>query len=667
MKHQLFDLETNGLLDHPDLRIHCLVTVDLDTERMYSYVPPEWVDRVDCEGTIEEGLEVLTRATRLHGHNIAGYDYPVIERLHPEVGARLSSEMLDTLRMSQQMFFSNMMERSARCRNAAGRSEEKREARLPKALLRKHSLEAWGHRLRLQKGEYLKNQGGASPEFTPELLEYCQRDVWINVRLLHYLREHGADFGWPVPSVESMLVESRVAHILGRQERNGVGFDLAEAAGLAAQLSARREELTTELRSTVPPWWAPDGPRGGIVYSKRRNRTKGWGVAPVNDAGRLLSPSDGGSEARTKVKLVEFNPGSGHHIANRLKKLYGWEPGEDDFTPTGQPRTDEETLAHLPYPIIPKLLEWLTVNKRLGQLSEGKQAWLKVEKNGLIHGRVNPTGTRTSRMSHFNPNLAQVPKVSKPYGRECRSLFHPTRPDWVQVGCDASGIELRMLAHRMALYDGGAFAREVVEGDCHAAWQAITGLYSRDYQKTLTYADLYGAGDRKRGLIIIRDWREAYSRGDASTPPPGLEYATDLGKQVKAKLMAQVPALAMVQEACRRAYRSGYILALDGRVNACGAEHATLNDVLQSDGGILMKWALVGFADRLHSAGYAHGRDYGWMLNVHDEWQLEAPPAHAEEIGSLAVASIEEAGRQLEVRCPLTGEFKIGSNWAETH
>jgi DNA polymerase I-like protein with 3'-5' exonuclease and polymerase domains len=196
---------------------------------------------------------------------------------------------------------------------------------------------------------------------------------------------------------------------------------------------------------------------------------------------------------------MEFNPGSRNHIAYWLKRKYNWEPLV--YTDSGEPQLDEDVLKSLPYPEASFLLEYFLVDKRLGQIAEGEQAWLKcVDADGRIHGYINGNGAVTSRMSHSKPNLAQVPRVGSPYGQECRSLF-TAQFGWNLVGIDASGLELRMLAHYLARYDGGEYVKAILEGDIHSFNMNALGLTDRNKSKTFIYAWLYGAGDEKLGLI----------------------------------------------------------------------------------------------------------------------------------------------------------------------
>jgi DNA polymerase I-like protein with 3'-5' exonuclease and polymerase domains len=262
-------------------------------------------------------------------------------------------------------------------------------------------------------------------------------------------------------------LEHEVATLCFKIEQNGWPFDVRKATELYSRLAQRREELKVELQGLFDPWEEVDR----VVTYKRDNKK--------------LEVKAG--DTRTYYKTVVFNPGSRQHIQRCLETKYGWKP--EVFTPSGQAKIDEETLKRLEYPEAKKLAEWFLVEKRIGQLAEGDQAWLKLERNGKVHGSYNTNGAVTGRATHSNPNIAQVPSGSAEYGRECRELFG-CPPGWKLVGADYSGLELRCLAHYMATFDNGAYGREVVEGDVHTANQKAAGLPTRNNAKTFIYAFL---------------------------------------------------------------------------------------------------------------------------------------------------------------------------------
>jgi len=662
----VFDIETTPVNKEdprslPDT-IHCIVVADVETEQMWQYGPGS------ADGGVDEGVRHLQCASRLIGQDIARFDIPVLEHIYKDRWT-WDGEIFDTHAVSRLVYASNMVPRSIAFHRSAGRDEAAREALMPKALFHKHNLEAWGYRLEIPK-RYADADVSFYERWSPELQERCYWDVQLTGRLYEHLLTKAAESDWEVCSLQSMLTESRCAYIIGQQERNGVGFDAAAAGELFAELSAERERLEKRLREAVPAWIWPKGRPKTPKRSCVRRKNLPWPVTYT--IGAEYQP----------IQVVEFQPSSPQQRwlvlegrearAERLHQEsapgpvgYGWRAS--DFTDEGQARTDEETLTDLPFPIIPDLLRYLTVAKRLGQLSDGKNAWLKCETQGRIHGAVHITGTRTSRASHFKPNLGQVPKVTSLYGTDCRRLFTPTRHDWVQVGIDAKGLELRMLAHRLARYDGGAFIETVLAGDPHLLWMGSTGIVIRDNQKTWTYAFLYGAGNEKLGLIILADWRDAYQKGLKSEPAPGLEYAEELGKDSKKRLLRHFRALDRLLEACAEAHARGWIRGLDGRILACPSEHGALNDLLQSDGTILVKHAMPIWHRRATREIGPHGRRWAQMLWVHDEHQFESTREVAEPLGGIVCDAITEAGLSLGVRCRMDGQLSVGKNWAETH
>jgi DNA polymerase I-like protein with 3'-5' exonuclease and polymerase domains len=286
--------------------------------------------------------------------------------------------------------------------------------------------------------------------------------------------------------------------------------------------------------------------------------------------------------------------------------------------------------------------EYLLLQKRIGQV----ESWLEALKpDGRVHGKVITNGAVTGRMTHSSPNMAQIPNAGSIYGHECRECW-TVEDGNVLVGCDASGLELRMLAHYMK--DDG-YVRTVTEGsskdgtDVHTVNQRAAGLATRDNAKTFIYAFLYGAGDAKIGSIVGGSAKE--------------------GAKLKAKFLAQTPSLARLLERVKRTAATGAVPGLDGRRIWVRSEHAALNSLLQGAGAIVMKKALCLFHDKVK----ANKWPVKLVVNVHDELQWETLPEFAEITGKACVESIEEAGKHFNLRCPVTGEYKIGRSWKETH
>jgi DNA polymerase-1 len=679
----IFDIETDGLLDELT-KVHSLVIQDGDSGTVLSCA-----DR--GEFPIQLGLKALMEADEIIGHNIIRFDIPALQKVYPWFAPK--GLVTDTLVLSRLLLPELKV------------SDEKLVAKktLPANLRGAYSLEAFGYRLGLWKGDYAKmmEAQGLDPwaSWNPEMQEYCEQDVAVNARLWRWLRRLWLDSTKPegerVPhSDRSVRMEMEVAKIVARQERWGFAFDVAAAAKLYAQLVGERTRLEALLKQTFKPWLAPDGDM--VVKNTRRVKRKdlppiGWETTARGD---VKKDKDGNPIPRyvielyeegsryTKFKQVEFNPGSRHHIASRLSALYGWKPQE--FTDSGEPKVDETVLSQLPWPEAALLTEYLTVEKRIGQIAEGKQAWLKKERNGRIHGGVLTCGAVTRRMTHSNPNVAQVPKVvtndrgevlwgyEGGYGADCRNLFTSTA-GFVLVGCDADALELRCLAGYMARYDGGAYIDTILKGnkadgtDMHTVNAKALGLdpkkayqidgksvSGRDIAKTWFYAFIYGAGD----------WKLGYTMGIRGSD----KVLRAAGAQSRESFLTNLPALGkLVDMVKKRARTRGFLVSLDGGKLTVRKAHAALNTLLQSAGAIIMKVALVILDKDLQAAGLVPGVDYEFCANIHDEWQIDVRPQHVDLVKRLAADSIRKAGEELEFKCPLAGNADSGSNWKETH
>jgi len=481
-----------------------------------------------------------------------------------------------------------------------------RKKDFPKNMIGRHSLEAWGHRI----GNYKSHIVTDWKEFTQEMLDYCVQDVEVTATLYNILTQS--------KQPEALELEHKVAQIIFRQEQHGFSFDRTAAEKLFSKLNTRRLELEEELQNIFPP----------IV-----EKTKF--IPKVNNKSRGYIK---GQEI-IKEKTVPFNPSSRMHIAQRLKEKYNWQP--EEFTPDGKPKVDETVLEKLEYSEAKILSEHFLIEKRIAQLAVGAQAWLKQEKDGRIHGNCNTNSTVTGRASHTHPNLGQVPSVIKPFGKECRQLFRAS-PGYKLVGIDISGLEVRMLAHYLAKYDNGDYADVVINGDIHTKTQELAGLDTRDIAKRFYYCFLYGGGVTKIAQVTGKKVGEA--------------------SKIKKRFLNNLPALNKLITDVQHASQRGYILGLDGRHVKVRSQHSALNTLLQSGGAIVCKQWLVEFDKAVKRLP-----DVQQVVWVHDEVQVECNPEDAETVGQAAVDAIVTAGKHFNLRIPLTGEYKIGETWADTH
>ena len=577
MEEIVFDIEANGL--QPD-KIWCIVAKPLG-KPVVSFGP----------NAIDEGITFLQSADVLIGHNILGFDMPVINKLH---GVDLSKKVIkDTLVMSR--LFNPVRENG-------------------------HSLKTWGYIVGFPKNEQPEDWDG----FSDEMLKYCQQDVILNEKVYQRLLKEGENFG-----EDSIALEHGVAEVLKQQEDNGFEFNQEYAMMLVAQLKERMFEVEKEVQKVFKPKMVDIKQ---VVPKLKKDGTLSKSGLTAEEYDRLIESGD--YKPFMRQKLQDFNLGSRKQIGEYLTD-FGWKPNR--FTPTGLPIVDESSLAKVKdIPEARLIAEFLLLKKRIAQID----SWiLAVQKDNRVHGFVIPNGTITGRMSHRSPNVAQVPSLSSEYGKECRSCW-TVKDGYKLVGIDASGLELRMLAHYMNDED---YTHEVTEGDIHTANQKAAGLKSRNQAKTFIYAFIYGAGDAKIGSVVGGNQRD--------------------GAKLRKSFLDNNPSLKLLRERVSKAAKRGYLKGLDGRKIYVRSEHAALNSLLQGGGAIVMKRALL----MLQSLIKLNALDAKFVANIHDEWQMEVREDLADFVGELAVGCIEKAGEYYKLRCPLTGEYKIGGDWSETH
>ncbi len=420
----------------------------------------------------------------------------------------------------------------------------------------------------------------------------------------------------PLPPIpEWIKVEHQAAHLLQQQEEHGWYFDERAAQQLTSTLLTELQETYQLLRDRHP---YVEGP---VFTPKRDNRTQGY----VKGA-----PS---------TRLKEFNPTSRDHQAWILKTFYGWKPSQ--LTATGKPIIDEPILKEIGSEVSMMFLRCLTVQKMLGLLSEGVNAWLKLVTNARIHHHCS-VATSTFRCAHRHPNLAQVPSDDR-----FRKLFLPS-PGMVMVGADLSGIELRMLSHFLARYDGGRYADILLTGDIHQVNADKIGI-SRKLVKTVTYAFLYGAGDEKIG--------HSYDKLLSS------QAAKKKGKEIRAAYIDAIDGLDQLLAGIKTASERGYLKAIDGRKIMVDSPHKALNYCLQGNSAILAKkWMLISHDNIKQLNLTAHQLGF-----IHDELQYECPESESSTLCESLVLASCQAGESYNLRVRIDAEAKVGRDWSETH
>lgn len=622
----IVDIETNGLLypwgrsgqPSPVLdKVHCMVVKDVVTAEQWQFTNSVYATGLQ---SIEEGItQLLNSASVLVGHNILRFDDAALRRLYPTI-YKPTGRLFDTQIMSRCVWPDTKTDDFSRVRLHKGALQPKH--------IGSHSLEAWGIRLGVHKGSIQKDQGEDwFKHYSQEMLDYCTQDVAVTAALYKTIMGKA-------PSPRMTELEHSFAAVIAGQEIAGFCFNVPAAETLTAELMTQRAALLEGLANLFPP---------RII--------------------KYLTPK----KLIPREKSIPFNPASRDQVAYNFITKYGWKPSKvsENAKRVGKPSIDESVLAEMPYPEAREFAKYYLVEKRLGMVAEGKQAWLKlVQPDGRVHGGVVTNGTITGRCSHVSPNLAQVPrvcgackltpcrdfstgKIHSPFGSECRALF-TARPGWSLVGCDASGIQLRMAAHYLARFDGGEYASFVTNGDPHEKNRVAAGLPTRDKAKTFIYALFFGAGAAKIGTII----------GGGAVE----------GNAIIASFFKALPAFDSLRASLDGTARQrGYLIGLDQRRYPLRSLHVALNVLLMGGEAVIMKQAAINVQALMREEGLEVGKDYEQVAFVHDEFQFECRPDIATRLGEIAAKAIVLAGTQFALKCPLAAEFHIGRNWAETH
>lgn len=626
LEEYVFDIEADGLLrpNEPQIsRIWCIVVRPVGKEPMLfaDQDVPEW----SRQGTVVQGAHFIREheADTWVGHNSLDYDFPAISRCFPHVlrwrndRDPLWQNGVDTLIWSRLMYPPELLS-----------VFDKRRPGFPGRLSGHHSLEAWGHRF-----HFYKYDQPSFDKLTKDMVDYCVRDTFITEKLYLYLKGKS----W---SPQSLELEKQFAHEIGLMMMNGVGFDLQAAAFLNKQLSEREEELNDILQLEF-------GPRV-IEWETPKKKLK-------------------------RRKEEPWNLNSHQQLAQVLQEKYGWEPKE--FTNTGLPKMDEGVISSMDPKTIPVrdfLLERAILSARLGTLTRGKSAYLKMavatpDGWARIYGNVNHNGTRTGRCSHSRPNLGNPPRVGTPWGNELRACFAPPQ-GFKLVGADMKSVEARMLAHYLRPFDKGQMAERVLTADIHeqnrlliAKVLVAEGLPEPDRQqaKNAFYAVVYGAWGPKVATMTwgvkcnCKPWKNGK---ECEVCHPGVV--------ARAALLAQTPGLsALITSIQEEVKEQGWIPGLDGRKMVPNSPFSAGNTLIQGAGAVAFKRATINARAFLPCCAASK-----MVLHVHDEYQWEVlKGADDDEVGGALVAGIQRAGEDLKLTVPLDGDWKSGANWSQTH
>ena len=454
-----------------------------------------------------------------------------------------------------------------------------------------HSLKAWGEKLNMLKG----GEGVNFLKYNKAMLDYCKQDVEITHAVYNELKKESKGF-----TKESIDLEHDIRLILDQQEKNGFAFNIRKAQELLAKLKDDIYDLEQ---------WSLEEFEPTIV------------------------------EMKTKTKEIPFNIGSRQQIADRLMKR-GWKPKQ--FTDKDNIIINEAVLKTIKEPELKLTAERFAKYFLLQKRAVMVESWIEAcDESNRVHGRVMTLRTVTGRMAHNSPNMAQVPATYSPYGKECRGLWTISDAmNYKLVGTDASGLELRCLAHYL---NDTSYTDEILNGDIHTKNMELAGIKNRDQAKTFIYAFLYGAGAEKIGKII--------------------GAGKEQGNVLINRFLSNLPSLKRLRSQVENAGYRGKIKAIDGRYLKVRSAHSALNTLLQGAGAIICKHWLLRITHRV----YNKKLDVRLVASVHDEYQFEVHNKDISEFCSITKIAMKETENLLKLRCPLDNDYKVGTTWAETH
>ena len=563
------------------------------------------------EDTKTDCKEYLESQELIVGHNIIEFDLPVLKRLW------------DVQVSVKRVYDTVVMSRLADPKRASG-----------------HSLKEWGMKLGVYKDHFEDWS-----HWSQEMEDYCCQDCRVCYAIYKRLQMELSGF-----SKLSQDLEHRSQWLLSKQHYNGFDFDMDGAVALKAQMMSEYFPLIQKLQEAFPPRKTLVG-----TYQARRKQNGELTAKSAEIVQRdCVEPTDT-PDLYNVYEYKEFLIDSPQEIRERMAPYWHpviWNKPTKDGKVT--PKVCDENLETVGDDA-PEAIKDIVKCKILKSRSTLVQSFIDAcWEDGRVHGDVISVGASSNRMAHRNPNTGNIPSSKSLYGKECRALYIVPQGKKL-VGCDASGIQLRALAHYVKDEE---LVKQILEGDIHVHMAKIYGLLkpddvydetikemkkARSTGKTITYAILMGAGATKIGQIL---------GGDAK-----------LGQRTMDRLAQGIHGWSKFKNTISQRAAIGYFKALDGRRIALPNAHKGMSFYLQSFEQAVVKWVMWTAYQRAMKAGI----DFKQVAVVHDEVQLEVEEARAEEIGKIYQQCFRDAGEFFHTFCPLEGEYKIGMNWEESH
>jgi hypothetical protein len=627
MSTAIFDIEADGFVENAT-QVWCVVIKDLESGTVYTYRPGD-----------RSFLDALSRYPVVCGHNVIAYDLPLLRKLY---GWEYTGQVIDTLLISRTQRPNRTLPPDCKNRSA-----------FP------HSVEAWAYRLGMKPKIVHEDW----TQFSEGMLDRCVHDVEIQHGILKALRKEGEGEGWE----NAHKLNSRLFRYLQLQEEYGWTADRDHIVSCMSYLDRAIHRIDRVIRPRLPVIVEVMEKRddtGEWTYLKKPFKKSGaYSEAAIKYAGETINSVTG---PFSRLVFRPVDPDSNAELKDFLLGL-GWIPKEWNTNNEGErtsPKLSKDDNFEGVQGSLGRLLVKRTQCKQRKSVLEG---WLNaIRPDGRITPKVGGIAS-TGRLRHAVIVNVPSPATKSFFAKQMRKVFI-AKPGWVLIGVDSKGNQMRQLAARM---QDDEFTKAVLYGnskdgtDLHSLNQRRSGVPTRTLAKNFFYGCiLFGAGDKKTGKVIN------------GTP--------EQGKRLKEEYFRQMPALRELIDRLtaewrktarivgtswsgKKEYRNGYIKGLDGRPILVEYEKDILVYYLQSDEAIQMAAAYCWTNKQLEKRGYVWGKDYGFVIWYHDEFQIECRPEIKEEVMAVAIESIKWAGEFYNIKCPHEGEGKIGLNWCETH
>jgi DNA polymerase I len=590
----IFDIEADDLV-RDATRIHCIVTKDTSSLDVTSYGP----------STIKDGLLALSNADVIVGHNICGYDVPLIRKFYPEWSCR---KCIDTLVLSKLY----MPEKQS------------------------HSLDTYGSFFKRKKPEH-KDWS----QYSPEMLHRCMEDVEINHMLYEWLMKKEKYEKWE----EAIRLEQEVSYYHLYQTLEGVGVDVELAKDTIAKVDVEVDAISNRLMKEVPKrcikaYSVPIN-KPFLKSGEYSNAAKSWMGPLVNTVHApfsRISFEDINLNSHEQVKSFLFTQGW-------VPTTYNFKREEDGSYTKTSPKLTEDSYDSIKGDLGQLIARRNVLRHRRNTIhnynDESKGILGLLRDDGRVPSDADTCGTPTSRYTHRGA-ICNVPGARAVLGKEMRSIFCE-KPPYLFFGADLSAIEARVMGHYTYPYDEGEYAKELLDGDIHSKNAELIGR-DRDTAKTFLYALMYGAGITKLSTILTCTVREA-------------EVLINNFWEGNKSLTSLIDDL-------KRYYKMhGHIVGLDGRTLFIRSEHKLLNSLIQSAAAIIFKRWLVLANRKIREANI----DAAITISYHDEVDGYCLPKDKEELESILTSTVKKAGEYYNLRVPVGSDVKFGSNWYECH